>query len=325
VSNAMPTGRPNRAATALINLCVPESRSVPRRVVAKAAQQARRIVTTTADPLVERRVGGRQILLPLSHELPHFLAAYPHYGQNLVHLVDAVARAKGPRGFVDIGANVGDTIILVRTRSNVPALAIEGDELYGPLLAANLADVHDVEIELSYVASTLSAGRVQAARKIGTAALLPSDSPSALALRPLTEIIAAHPRFRDAGVVKIDTDGADAAIVVANADWFAEARPVVFFEYDSTWAAKLGDREPWRAFGALAGYGKAIVYVNTGELLLEASVQDETLWRDLARYATSPTRGHYFDVAVFPEEDEGLFRQFLERERARFEAASTPA
>jgi len=323
----MSTGRPNRAATALINLCVPESRSVPRRALAKAAQQARRIVTATTDPLVERRVGGRQIRLPLSHELPHFLATYPHYGQNLVHLVDAVARAKGPHGFVDIGANVGDTIILVRTRAGVPALAIEGDELYAPLLAANLADVPDVEIEMSYVASTLSAGRVQASRRTGTAALLPSDAPSSLALRPLTEIIEAHPRFATAGVVKIDTDGADAAIVVANADWFAASRPVVFLEYNSTWAAKLGDHEPWRAFAALAlaGYGKAVVYVNTGELLLEASASDETLWRDLGRYGTSPTRGHYFDVAVFPDEDGNLFADFLESERARFEAASAPA
>jgi FkbM family methyltransferase len=268
------------------------------------------------DPLVECRVGGRRIVLPLSHDLPLYLAEFPRYGENLVDLVDVVVREKGPCGLVDIGANVGDTIIAVRSRVDVPALAIEGDELYARLLARNVASVPDVEIELAYVASSLTAGPVRAVRATGTAALVPSDAASPVVTRPLTEIIESHPTFSAPGVVKIDTDGADAAIVVANAEWFARVRPIVFLEYAFDLAARIGDHEPWRAFAelALAGYEKAIVYVNTGELLLEASASDERLWRDLARHRASPA---YFDVAVFPAGDNQLFERAIGQERAR--------
>jgi FkbM family methyltransferase len=285
-------------------------------VVAGVARRSRRVVAIKADPLVACQVGGRRIVLPLSHDLPLYLAEFPRYGENLVDLVDVVVREKGPSGLVDIGANVGDTIVAVRSRVDVPVLGIEGDELYGRLLARNVASIPDVEIESAYVASSLTVGPVRAVRTTGTAALVPSDAQSAVVARPLAAIIASHPTFAAPGIVKIDTDGADAAIVVANAEWFAEVRPIVFLEYASVLAATVGDHEPWRAFAelALAGYEKAIVYVNTGELLLETSVSDERLWRDLARPRSSPA---YFDVALFPVEDSELFERVIGRERAR--------
>jgi FkbM family methyltransferase len=295
-----------------------EPRSLSRRVLARTARRSRRVVTTKVDPLVERLVGGRRMVLPLSHDLPLFLAEFPRYGENLVDLVDVVVREKGFCGLVDIGANVGDTIVTVRSRVDVPVLGIEGDELYAGLLARNVATIPDVEIEQAYVASSLTVGPIRAVRTTGTAALVPSDAASTVVTRPLTAIIASHPTFAVPGIVKIDTDGADAAIVVANAEWFAQVRPILFLEYASALAAKAGDHEPWRAFAdlALAGYRKAIVYVNTGELLLEASVSDERLWRDLARYRSSPA---YFDVAVFPGDDTHLFERTVAQERARVE------
>lgn len=315
----MSTGK-SSVAKLLLNLAVAEPRSLLHRLLSTIALWARRVLTARADPIVEYTLGTRRVLLPLSHDLPLILASCPHYGQNLVRLVEVVTHAKGSRSFIDIGANVGDTIIVVRAGVDVAALAIEGDERYGSLLAANLADMPDVEIERSYVASSLSTGSIEVRRARGTAALISSDTESSVVLRPLTEILAEHPRFASAGVVKIDTDGADAAIIVANADWFAEIKPVVFLEYDSILAARLGDPEPWRAFEVLAqaGYGQALVYVNTGELLMEAAVTDGSMWRDLASYAASPTRSHYFDVAAFPADDVELFKRFLTDERVRF-------
>lgn len=255
-------------------------------------------------------------MLPLSHDLPLYLADFPRYGENLVDLVDVAVREKGNGCLVDIGANVGDTIVMVRSRVDVPVLAIEGDELYARLLVRNVASIPDVEIELAYVASSLTTGPIRAVRTTGTAALLPSEDPSPVVTRSLTEIVASHPAFAAPGIVKIDTDGADAAIAVANAEWFAQARPIVFLEYASDLAARAGDHEPWRAFAelALAGYGKAIVYVNTGELLLEASASDERVWRDLAQSRASPA---YFDVAVFPVDDTNVFERVIAQERAR--------
>ena len=312
--------RPSKVATALLNASIAAPRSLRQRVLAKGARRARRLVLAKIDPIVEYTLGGRRVHLPLSHELPAIVAVYPDYGANLVRLVETVVAEKGPRGFIDIGANVGDTIVLVRAGTDVPALAIEGDDRYASLLYANVADISDVEVEASYVSSKLTAGPVQVIRTIGTASLVPSASKSPVTLRTLAEIVADHRRFADAGVVKLDTDGADAAIIVANAEWFAAVKPVIFLEYDGTSAAMLGDPEPWRAFDVLAhaGYRRAVVYVNTGELLMEAAACDTTTWKDLAKYTTLAGRDDYFDVALFADEDTELANRFLAAERARF-------
>ncbi len=210
------------------------------------------MVIARTDPVVQGSVAGRELLFPLSHDLPLILAAYPYYGQNLINLVAAAARDKGPRGFIDIGANVGDTAVMVRSRVEVPILAIEGDDVYAPLLAANLAGVPNIEIETSYVASAVTVAPVRVSRSTGTAALIPSGGAPSFFPRPLPDIIAAHPRFATSTVVKIDTDGADASIIVANREWFAQVQPIVFFEYDSASACRVGDEEPWRALSALA-------------------------------------------------------------------------
>ena len=297
---------PSPIATALLSALTRGGRS------AGPAYRVRKLLGRR-NLVAEATIGGRRILVPLGHDLPVILATHPNYAGNLVRL--AVA-AGGP--VVDIGANVGDTAILIRERSSLPILAIEGDSAYLPLLQANVAEVTDVEVEASYVASDLYAAGVKAQRTVGTAALIPSTAGEPVPMRSLVDIVEDHPRFAAARLVKLDTDGADAAIVVENAGWLGKARPVVFLEYDAQWAARLGDPEPWRAFTALAevGYGRAVAYVNTGELLLTGHAGDTHLWRDLAGYMTGHGRQHYLDVAVFHDEDAQLADTFIERERA---------
>lgn len=259
-------------------------------------------------------LAGRPMLLPLEHDLPVILAEYPNYGRNLGRLAALLA---GP--VIDIGANVGDTVALIREVADVPCLAIEGDETYLPLLRANLAGLVGVEVEECYVASDLTVAPVTPTRIRGTATLTPTRTAGDVQLRRLDEIIADHPVFSGTTrLVKIDTDGADAAIIVANAGWFADIRPVVFWEYDALWATRLGDPAPWRAFACLAeaGYDRAVVWVNTGELLLVARAGDVDVWRDLAGYMNGPGRQHYLDVAVFHRDDDALAGRFVEGERA---------
>ena len=299
-------------------------RNVPVRVLRRIALWVRRLVIGITDPIVQCRLNQRPILVPLSHDLPLILAASPHYAQNLVRLVDVVAGQRVSATFVDIGANIGDTVVLIRATTEVAALAIEGDGRYVPLLIANLDGIPEVEVETSYVSSNLTSSAVRVARAHGTARLMPSEIETPIVTRPLAEILKDHPRFTMAAVVKIDTDGADSAIISGNARWFAKAKPVVFFEYDAHLAAELGDQEPWRALGVLAeaGYNNAIVYVNTGELLTEVPVSNLAVWRDLASYTRSAGRRHYFDIAAFPAEDVDLFKRFLSSERSRFERAA---
>lgn len=263
--------------------------------------------------------------MPLSHDLPIILAAWPHYSQNLVRLASMTVATRHDVTIVDIGANIGDTAALMRGAVAAPILCVEGDELFLDLLHHNVRRLHDVEVEEAYVATaaddTARARTVQ--RRAGTATLVPSASGPTPARpgRPLPEILGSHARFSSPGLVKIDTDGADPRIIVANRELLSRTRPVVFFEFAPLWAAKTGDTNPYRALAALAeaGYEGALVYGNTGELLLVTKVTEPHVWKDLGRFTMAHGKGQYYDVAAFHSDDTELFEQAGAAERKFFE------
>jgi FkbM family methyltransferase len=168
---------------------------------------------------------------------------------------------------VDIGANVGDTAAVIRAASDVPILCIEGDDRYFAILRRNAARLDPpVELEHAYVdAPPLAA--VERGR--GTARLVPGDEP--VRTRTLAEILADHPRFAEPALVKIDADGGDVPILLAELDLLARLRPALFFEYDPHLGASPV------VFERLAeiGYTAADVYENTGELARVAALDDD--------------------------------------------------
>ncbi|GAA3813629.1 FkbM family methyltransferase [Streptomyces chiangmaiensis] len=264
--------------------------------------------------------------MPLSHDLPIILAAWPQYSQNIVRLTAMTVAARQDVSIVDIGANIGDTAALMRGAVAAPILCVEGDELFLDLLHHNVGQLSDVEVEEAYVATptddnTDRTHTVQ--RRAGTAALVPSVSglTPTHPIRPLPEILSSHARFSSPGLLKIDTDGADPRIIVANRELLWQTRPVVFFEFAPLWAAKTGDDNPYRAITALAevGYEGALVYGNTGELLLVTKVAERHVWRDLGRFTMAHGKGQYYDVAAFHSDDAELFEQAAAAERKFFD------
>jgi FkbM family methyltransferase len=217
----------------------------------KAAIVARRLLVRLGDPTVRYRVGGIDLELPLSHELPFYRHDHPLYDAR----IGALARELGGP-VVDVGANVGDTAAAIRSESAVPVLCVEGDDRFFSLLERNAARLGDVELERVFVEAP-ERGRVQ--RGSGTARIVAGDAE--LPAKPLGRILDEHPRFARPALLKLDTDGMDVPILLANLDLLERLRPVLFFEYDPYLGAAP------EIFERLceAGYGVAEWFENTGE------------------------------------------------------------
>ncbi len=254
----------------------------------KALIALRRALVRTWDPLLTWRIGDADLLLPLSHELPFYRHDHPLYDRPIGVVA---AEVGGP--VVDVGANVGDTAAEIRSRTGVPILCIEGDDRFFALLAENAPRLGGVELEHAFVDAPRNA-RVE--RGAGTVRLVrPSNSllqgREALRSKPLARILEEHPAFREPALLKLDTDGMDVPIVLANLDLLAHARPVLFFEYDPHLGATPDVFERLREIG----YRRLDVYENTGELAqsvdLPGAIHDEYTGHAGARYA---------DVCIWP-------------------------
>lgn len=316
---------PNQVAQALFSRILgPRKRSTANRLLEFPARRVRRFWAAHGDPLITHRIGGHDLLMPLSSDLPIILTKWPHYATNLVRLATIKTADHENTAIVDIGSNVGDSVALLRTALSSPILCVEGDELFVGLLRRNMRYVADVEIEEAFVkTSSDDVERVQSvSRQAGTAALVPSASglPLARPVRSLSEILDSHARFSSPGFIKIDTDGADSQIIINNQDIFTRSRPVVFFEFDPILAARIGCENPYRAIEALAevGYDGALVYAHTGELMLASRAIEMPLWRDLERYILTHGPGQYYDIALFHSDDHELFERVTATEREYF-------
>jgi hypothetical protein len=223
----------------------------------KALIAARRLLVRLRDPLLRWPVGDARLLLPLSHELPFYRHDHPLYDRAIGHVAGDTG---GP--IVDIGANVGDTAAEMRARTDAPILCIEPDDRFFAILSRNAAQLEPVELEHAAVGA-----------------------------ESLTRILAAHPAFAEPALVKIDTDGMDVPIVLANLDFLERVKPVLFFEYDPHFGATPDVFERLREIG----YRRMDVYENTGELArtleLPGDIHDEYVGHGGARYA---------DVCIYP-------------------------
>jgi FkbM family methyltransferase len=285
---------------------VHQTRSGRVDVSRRALSLARRLWLTQQDPTVSYDIGGTTLHLPLSHLLPVYRASHPDYSMNLARVVKVVAAAEDAT-IVDIGANVGDSAAIVRTATDVPILAVEGDLAFLPYLRENAALLGDIEIAPSYVRSADQAGPLAVERVGGTARLVAAGGdaaadPATLEARSLEEILDRHPRFARPTLVKIDTDGHDVGIITDSQDVLRRTQPVLFFELDVAMTRDTADADATKVFPMLAelGYRRALFYGNLGPLVIGL---DASAWGEvptLARLPEREPRVAYFDVCAFP-------------------------
>jgi FkbM family methyltransferase len=279
----------------------------------------RRVQLGLADPMVTYQVGSIALQLPLSHRLPYIRRDFPLYSSNIGRIGAAVHEKYPDLSLVDIGANVGDTVAIVRQGAHYPILCVEGSTDYLPLLHRNVETLGDVEIEEAFVGG--ESGPVGArVRMVGGTAHLERVGleQGTITLRSLDEVLARHPRFGTAKLLKSDTDGMDCQIIAGAADYLAAGRPVVFFEYDPDLTARSG-ATAIRVFDVLeaSGYRHALVYDNYGDLMLLLDMKDKRLLSDIDAFFSGRGGRRYADICAFHATDSDLALS-LHRTEAEF-------
>ena len=273
------------------------------------------------NPLIEAFVGQYKLQLPFSHELPFILKSFPYYSTNLARIAKLVQGKYADLRFIDIGANVGDSVALLRTEANFPILCIEGDEYFFSILEMNAARFRDVHLAKNYVGeSTEEVNAVSV--EIGGTAHLGHDETGGVPIhiKKLSAILDDKSLFQQAKMLKVDTDGFDNKILRGSVDFLKDAKPVIFFEYDPFFLLQQND-DGLSIFSTLdtIGYQKLLIYDNNGELLLSANVDNNVTLEDITHYYTGRKGVRYCDICAFHEEDNDLFEIVRKSEMQFFE------
>jgi FkbM family methyltransferase len=314
----------SRLATLLLKTLISTpNRGIFNRVRWGALLVARRILVRFGDPVVEYKLHASALHMPLSHELPIFLRSYPLYSDNLGRIAAHLFAKYSDLAVIDIGANVGDSVIILHQHAPMPVLCVEGEPRFCEFLAKNVSKMLPAPvIEQSFV--SMSGTGFASIVHDGTARLSRSQSGNGYELRTksLEQILREHPSFQKAHLLKIDTDGMDVAILSSADDWLAQQKPVLFFEYDPDLQLPHGV-EGLDLLRNLKrhGYHRVLVYENTGDYMFSAELANETLLSEMHEFFSGRHSARYCDLCIFHSEDEDIAESIRQSELDVFRAA----
>lgn len=249
---------------------------------------------------VVREIRGVPMAMPWAHRLPDYDRADPAYGENL-NLLAELLGASGPINVLDVGANIGDSSLLILDRTDARILAVEPDDVYLPYLRHNVRTEPRVTVEPSLLLAEPAQAGMASVRHGGTAKFVVDASRPATPSLTVGQLRERHPDFVTLRLVKSDTDGFDTSLVPAIAKTWHDSTPVLFFEYDHrlTRAAGFDPFQVWVELEAL-GYTECAIWDNGGHPLHRVDLATAAR---LARESDPRSPTMFWDVAAVHADD----------------------
>jgi FkbM family methyltransferase len=256
-----------------------------------------------SDP-VRLKYGDFFLECDASHNLPGILEFLPDYGRNVAEVARALA-VREPV-VIDVGANIGDTaLLLAGVVPGVRVLCVEGNPRFMPFLESNTSQISGVTIASAVLSDRTALIQGRFNEHGGTAHLVVSNGAESVQTHTLDDLLLSYPAFASPHLIKIDTDGFDAPILRGAKGVLTSARPVVFYEWDPYSYSLAGENDIGHAeFLTELGFERFLIFDNRGDLLLNVRRPGREVWESLAHFSRRrhAIDGLYYDIAAFPEE-----------------------
>ncbi len=290
------------------------SKQTLTKILAQLSFRIIKKISSAYDPLINYPIKGHQIKLPLSHALPLVLQYYPDYANNLARLANCVYAKYPDLKIIDIGANIGDSVFIIRNKVSCPILCIEGDPIFFKILQTNTATCENVVITQAFIGEEDIHTNKELVIVSGTAHFTDSNNTNT-EFRKLSSILTENPQFALAKLLKIDTDGFDLAIIRGSADFIQIAKPILFFEYDPFFL-KNQQEDGVSIFPFLQnlGYHSIVIYDNFGRYLISLPLTETKQIADMHGYLLNRMGDYYYDICAVQAADLKIIQQLREIE-----------
>lgn len=271
---------------------------------------------------------GRECSLraPSKHLLDVYRRDHPLYDRRLPLLSQLISLSAPDKCIIDVGANIGDTVALCRLAGcQSPIIAVEPSEQYFAYLEANKIALPELFGSVQTVRAFIGQPGESLAlvEQKGTASVVSLNDDSVgpgIEGTPPTlsfDMVAPTP----VSLIKTDTDGYDASIILSNMAFIKTQLPVLWVETDTmgakneaSWQEALADLAPTHPiicifdnFGFLIAHGPTI---NKLDLVVDL-VGYSRRHKFSAREQSGEPRIYYLDIALFPEQYIDVYHAFI--------------
>ncbi|PWU04739.1 MAG: hypothetical protein C5B52_00950 [Bacteroidetes bacterium] len=256
------------------------------------------------------RVGKFTIIMPGNNPLAYTYTKQPDFGSEISRLVGYVKTKYPDMGFLDIGANTGDTIAHVKSVSDVPVIAIEGDDVSYKYLTENVKQFNGVTIIKQFVGESDSEMNISLEKAGWNTTLIPdSGTGKQIQIKKVDTV------FKEKNIdpskikiFKIDAEGFDTIIIRGALEYIASAKPVIFLEYnrDNMLAIHENGLDTILQLQE-KGYNKILFFDDQGRFLLSTTLSDKHLIHEMHSYADGKSGLiYYYNLCLFHSSDDDL-------------------
>jgi FkbM family methyltransferase len=265
-------------------------------------------------------LNGCKIVVPANHASVFWVNFSSTVNRNLGRVAACIAQVEPESTMVDVGANVGDTWLILRAfRVQNRIVAVEGGPEPLRWLRLNTRRDTNVTIHEGFVGFGNSTVSFEA--QGGATSGILFDEPSAgLAKEASVRIASLDEILHRAGaervrLIKIDTDGFDTLVARSAEQTILRDHPILFLEMQPYHLLRNDNVPSFVHWLRSMGYTSALCWDNAGRYLCEVRLSDLRLLSELLAFFHGAPEFPFMDVAYIHEADSELKREILDTEK----------
>lgn len=280
-----------------LNVCLP-SKGLLKKI---CAITRRLIIKMFKDPAFVYEINGKKLLLPLSHNLPFYVKDHIFYDKLLTRISDYLHLKQQSISGIDVGANVGDTIMALYQNQKDIFLGVEPEPKFFEYLKKNTIGYRNILIDNTICSSQKLQSKFVFEEENGTARLIATKNSGIIAeVDSLDNVLQRYPQIDRLDILKIDTDGHDFDVMKGSQQTIKKYRPIILFECDSFSNGNYV-KDVLQAIKNLldVGYSNCLIYDNFGYLIGKYNLKDTEGVKKLLWYQEI-SEFYYYDILVLP-------------------------
>ena len=319
--------RDRKISSFIYNLLLKHHRMYESPYVGRIWRTAWKMASDRFSGPVSTNIHGQRAIVNFGHTYALFARRFPHWNEPLIELVyQSHASVKMPITVIDVGASIGDTVMLLESNCGEMISAyfcVEGDPEFFSYLRQNLAALN----KAFAFGALLSDAEGPIAGLVRTTNLGSASAQGAtLAEATTLDALLTDRQLGPGAVLKIDVDGFDGRVLRGARNTLSERRPAVVFEWHPVLCRESGN-SPLEHFDVLReeGYTRFVWFTKYGCFSHFMRGVDDASIRNLVEVCLNDRHDdnwHYDVVALTDSHqisDVGLAElSFAKRRRSRY-------
>ncbi len=264
-------------------------------------------------------VGKYYILMPSNNLQLGNYKIYPNLNSQLGRLATIIFKKYPDMTAIDVGANVGDTIAVLKSAVEVPVIAIEGDEVCFNFLNKNIKQFKNVTALKSYLGEKSQSSKVSLHHSGWNTTIIPEETGNNYITFSTLDVIFSSVDYSNCQfkLLKVDVEGFDTIVLRGATEIITKHLPVLFFEYNrkNMKAIQEDGLATILSFEKM-GYSKIVFFDHKGNLILTTDMKNFEVITYMHHYISSEKNLlAYYDICIFHKKDLDLANDFLNEEK----------